>query len=159
MRLTEAARGALIALVLPLLLLVAAGQPARAQADADIVAVMDRWSATYATAANGAEMLPLYHPDAVFFGTAFREPFVGRDSFVPYFQQQFDNFPTRMVTFVDPVIRFPTPDVATATGLYRFEVQTAAGQRVEALYRFTFALVRTEEGWQIIQHHSSQLPQ
>ncbi|MCW5717371.1 MAG: SgcJ/EcaC family oxidoreductase [Bauldia sp.] len=149
-------RTALLLLVVPLLLLAA---PARAQTEADITAVLDRWSATYGSAASGAEMLPLYHPDAVFFGTAFQEPFVGRDAFVPYFQQQFDNFPTRAVAFENPVIVLVTPDVATATGLYRFDVATATGQRAQALYRFTFALVRVEEGWQVIQHHSSALPQ
>ncbi|MCC6735031.1 MAG: nuclear transport factor 2 family protein [Bauldia sp.] len=143
-------------LVLPVIVL--AG-PARAQADAEITAVLDRWAATYGSATSGAEMLPLYHPEAVFFGTAFREPFVGRDSFVPYFQQQFDNFPTRALAFEDMVIVLVTPDVATATGLYRFDVATANGQRAQALYRVTFALIRTAEGFQIIQHHSSMLPQ
>jgi ketosteroid isomerase-like protein len=151
-----AVRRTLFLLVLPLLLL--AG-PARAQADAEITAVLDRWAATYGSATSGAAMLPLYHPDAVFFGTAFREPFVGRDSFVPYFQQQFDSFPTRVLTFEDMVIVLVTPDVATASGLYRFDVMTATGQRAQALYRVTFAMIRTAEGFQIIQHHSSMLPQ
>jgi ketosteroid isomerase-like protein len=149
-------RRTLLLLVLPLLL--AAG-PARAQADAEVTAVLDRWAATYGSAVAGAEMLPLYHPVAVFFGTAFREPFVGRDAFAPYFQQQFDNFPTRLLTFEDMVIVMVTPDVATASGLYRFDVATATGQRAQALYRVTFAFVRTDEGFQIIQHHSSMLPQ
>lgn len=151
-----ALRKTLLLFVLPVLLLAA---PARAQTEADITAVLDRWSATYGAATNGTEMLPLYHPQAVFFGTAFAEPFVGRDSFVPYFQRQFDSYPTRSVTFENPVIVLVTPDVATATGLYRFDVATAAGQRAQALYRFTFALVLTADGWQIIQHHSSALPQ
>jgi len=153
---TATLRKTLLLLVLPLLLL--AG-PARAQAEGEINAVLDRWAATYGSATSGAEMLPLYHPDAVFFGTAFREPFVGRDSFVPYFQQQFDNFPTRTLTFEDMVVVLVTPDVATASGLYRFDVATAAGQRAQALYRVTFAMIRTDDGWQIVQHHSSALPQ
>lgn len=148
--------GAALLLALAFFLTVAA--PARAQTEAEITAVMDRWSTTYGTATDGADMLALYHPDAVFFGTAFRVPFIGAEAFAPYFQAQFDNYPTRQVTFVDPVIRIITPDVATSTGLYRFNVANAAGQTAEALYRYTFALVRTEAGWVIIQHHSSQLP-
>ena len=131
---------------------------ARAQTEGEIRAVMDRWAATYGTATNGAEMLPLYHPEAAFFGTAFQVPFVGRDSFVPYFQMQFDNYSGRSVTFVDPVIRILSDSVATSTGLYRFQL-TVSGQRVDVLYRYTFAFLRTEDGWQIIQHHSSQRPQ
>lgn len=149
---------ALAALLLPALLLLAAAVPARAQAENDILAVMERWSATYAAATRGEEMLALYHPDAVFFGTAFRSPFVGAASFAPYFQAQFDNYRARRVTFEAPVIRLIGADVATSTGLYRFNVTSLAGQAVEALYRYTFALVRTAEGWVIIQHHSSQLP-
>jgi uncharacterized protein (TIGR02246 family) len=156
MSMAFALRKTLLLLVLPALLLAA---PARAQTEADLAAVLDRWASTYGTATSGAEMLPLYHPDAVFFGTTFAEPFVGRDSFAPYFQQQFDNYPTRTLTFIDPVIVLVTPDVGTATGLYRFDVATATGQRAQALYRFSFAMIRTDEGWQIIQHHSSALPQ
>jgi len=148
-------RKTLLLLVLPLFL----AMPATAQTEADVAAVLDRWSATYGAASSGGEMLPLYHPSAVFFGTSFPEPFVGRDAFAPYFQQQFDNFPTRSVTFIDPIVVLVTPDVGTATGLYRFDVATATGQRAQALYRFTFAMIRTDEGWQIVQHHSSALPQ
>jgi uncharacterized protein (TIGR02246 family) len=149
----------LLAAALTLLLTIAATSAARAQSVDEVRAVLDRWAATYGTAANAAEMLPLYHPAAVFWGTTLPQPFVAPDEFAPYFQLQFDNYVRREVTFIDPVIRLVTPDVATATGYARFRVTTTTGQQVEAMLRFTFALIRMEDGWKIIQQHSSQLPQ
>ena len=149
-----------MALLLPLLALLAAATPSRAQNEDEILAAMQRWSATYGTATSAADMVALYHPDAVFWGTGGQEPMVGPAEFAPYFQGQFDAYTARQVTFVDPVIRIIGPDVATSTGLYRFNVTTAAGQPVEALLRYSFAFVRgADGGWLIIQHHSSQLPQ
>jgi hypothetical protein len=135
--------------------------PARAQSPGEtaILAAMDTWSATYGSATSSAQMVALYHPDAVFWGTGARAPFVGAPSFAPYFDTQFTNYPTRRVAFVDPVIRlFADDTVATATGLYRFNVATAAGQQVEALYRFSFSFLLTPDGWKIIHQHSSALP-
>lgn len=134
--------------------------PAQAQDEADIIAALDRWSEIYETATDAAEMQALYDPDAVFFGTAGQQPMVGANAFGPYFQNQFDNFTDRDHAFVDPVIRFyGDGGTATATGLYRFIVTpVTGGTPIEVLYRYTFAFVLTDDGWLIIQHHSSQLP-
>lgn len=126
----------------------------------EILAAMARWSEVYATATDAAEMQALYHSDAVFWGTGGRVPMAGVEEFGPYFQTQFDNFTNRAHGFVDPVIRFYGDDVATSTGLYRFNVTPAAGGApVEVLYRYSFSYVLTDDGWLIIQQHSSQLPQ
>lgn len=132
---------------------------ARADDAGDVRALMDRWSATYASATSGSEMLVLYDPAAVFWGTGAREPFVGAAQFEPYFATQFRNFTDRHVTFVDPVITLYGDRTATAIGLYRFNVTTRAGEPVEALLRFSFAFVKEADGgWKIIHQHSSQLP-
>jgi uncharacterized protein (TIGR02246 family) len=133
--------------------------PASAQED-EIRAAMARWSEVYATATDASEMLALYHPDATFWGTGARTPMVGAAEFAPYFQNQFDNLADRAHAFLDPVIRFYGDDgnVATAIGLYRFNVTPSNGVPVEVTYRFTFDYVRTEEGWLVIQQHSSQIP-
>jgi hypothetical protein len=127
-------------------------------AEDEILAAMARWSEVYMTATDAAEMQALYHEDAVFFGTGGRAPMVGAAEFGPYFQGQFDNYTSRAHEFVDPVIRI-FGDAATSTGLYFFSVTpVAGGAPVEVLYRYTFAYVLTDEGWLIVQHHSSQLP-
>jgi uncharacterized protein (TIGR02246 family) len=129
-----------------------------AQGAADeISALLERWATTYGSAESPDEMLRLYAPDAVFFGTGGQTPFLGAEEFGPYFGRQFGDFSARKVSFIDPVIR--TYDgTATATGLYHFEVTTKAGDAVDAVLRFSFALHRGEDGWIIVQHHSSQIP-
>ena len=47
-------------------------------------------------------------------------------------------------------------DIAINSGLYTFEL-TDNGQRVDVAARFTF-VYRNDDGWQIIEHHSSVLP-
>lgn len=149
--LRSAAPGAII-----LWFLVAA--PAIAQdATSDVLAVLERWAASYsAEAATPERMLELYDPETVFWGTGAREPFVGAEEIGRYFRQQFGNFPLRRVSFIDPIVRV-YGDTATATGLYRFDVRTASGD-VNVTHRFSFALHRTAEGWIIVHQHSSQLP-
>jgi uncharacterized protein (TIGR02246 family) len=134
--------------------------PAIAQEE-EIRAAMARWSEVYATAVDAAEMQALYHADAVFWGTGSREPMVGADAFGPYFQNQFDNFTDRAHAFVDPVVVFyGDGDVATSTGLYRFNVTPieGGGPPIEVLYRYSFSYVLSEGEWLIIHQHSSQLP-
>ena len=48
-------------------------------------------------------------------------------------------------------------DVAINSGLYTFEV-TDNGQRVDVAARFTFVYRKNAGEWQIIEHHSSVLP-
>ena len=133
--------------------------PCRAQ-ESEILAVLEAWSEIYANSSDSAEMKALYHPDAVFFGTGGLEPMLGLEAFGPYFQNQFDNFSDRDHAFIDPVIRFyGAGQIATATGLYRFIVTPTNGEDpIDVTYRYTLSLVSTDEGWLIIQHHSSQLP-
>lgn len=133
---------------------------AQADTEDEIRAAMARWSEVYSTATDAAEMLALYHPDATFWGTGARLPMASIEEIGPYFQNQFDNFTDRAHAFVDPVIRFYSEGaVATSTGLYRFNVSpTAGGAPIEVLYRYSFSYVLTNEGWLVIQQHSSQLP-
>lgn len=134
--------------------------PSRAQSEGEILAVLEAWSEIYANSTDATEMQALYHPDAVFFGTGGAEPMLGAEAFGPYFQNQFDNFSDRAHAYIDPVIRFyGGGQTATATGLYRFNVTPInGGNPIEVTYRYTLSLVSTDEGWLIIQHHSSQLP-
>ena len=104
-------------------------------------------------------MVALYAKDAVFWGTAFRQPFVGSENFAPYFATQFDNYPVRSkVIFHDPVIRIYGGSFATSTGTYEFNVKTKAGQAVSQVLRFSFAYVKAGDQWLIVQQHSSQMP-
>ena len=70
------------------LTLVAISGPVFAGPEDEVSAAMERWAATYATATNANAMVAFYAKDAVFWGTGSRQPFVGSDSFAPYFARQ-----------------------------------------------------------------------
>jgi uncharacterized protein (TIGR02246 family) len=144
-----------------MMLVMTSASAALAQAEDEIRAVLDRWSETYATATDAAEMMELYHPDAVFFGTGSQLPMTSPAEIAPYFQAQFDNYTDRSHSYIDPVIRvYGDGNVATATGLYRFNVTpVAGGAPIDVTLRYSLAFIRTDAGWLIIQHHSSALPQ
>jgi uncharacterized protein (TIGR02246 family) len=134
--------------------------PSSATPADEVLAAMDRWAETYASATSPEPMLALYTPDAVFWGTSARAPFVGPAAFAPYFKLQFDNYTDRKVTFVHPEIRiYGDGAFATSTGTYQFDVTLPGGQRAEVENRYSFALVKVDGNWLIAQHHSSAMPQ
>jgi uncharacterized protein (TIGR02246 family) len=125
----------------------------------EVLAAMDKWAETYATATGPEPMLALYTPDAVFWGTSAREPFVGPQAFAPYFKLQFDNYTDRKVVFHNPQIRIYGDGMfATSTGTYEFNVTLANKQQAQVENRYSFALVKVNGQWLIAQHHSSALP-
>jgi uncharacterized protein (TIGR02246 family) len=137
---------------------IASASPGLAQDDVgEVQALMQEWATAYGAATSASEMLGYYDADAVFWGTGARQPFVGGAEIEPYFAQQFANFAQRKVSFIDPIIRI-YGDTATATGLYKFEVETAGGEAMTVAHRYSFAFVKQNQGWIIIHQHSSQLP-
>ena len=139
--------------------LLLAGPGVAQDKSSEVMAAMEMWATSYGSATSPEQMLKHYHPEAVFWGTGARQPFVGAAEIAPYFAQQFENFPRRSVGFIDPVIRFYGGNTATATGLYRFDVETAAGEAISVVHRFSVAFIAAEGTWTIIHQHSSQLPQ
>jgi uncharacterized protein (TIGR02246 family) len=136
-----------------------ASSAALAAPEDDVLAAMNTWAETYATATSADPMLALYTPDAVFWGTGGRQPFVGPGDFAPYFANQFSNATDRMVTFHNPEIRvYGDGMFATSTGTYEFNVTLLNGQNVNVEHRYSFALVNEGGQWLIAQHHSSAMP-
>ncbi len=134
---------------------------ARAQspAEAEITALMARWSDTYATG-TPADMLALYTADAVFWGTGRREPMADQAEIEAYFASQFNNFSARLpVELHDPIVRiYGDGEFATNTGTYTFRVTTLQGQPVEQTHRYSFAYARFDGEWRIAHQHSSAIP-
>lgn len=139
------------------LFLMPAAVSAAEQNEAGVREAMARWSEVYATATDAAEMLALYHPEAVFFGTGNPAPMATPEEMAPYFQTQFDSYTDRRHEFLETVVRV-IDDTATATGIYRFTVTPAGGAPIEVTYRHSYAYVFVDGEWLIIQQHSSQLP-
>jgi uncharacterized protein (TIGR02246 family) len=139
------------------LLLLAAGLPLAAMADdkSDVEAATARWLDAF-NRKSSADIVALYAPDAVFFGTS--SP-VLRDTpelVADYFKG--------LATLGDAVISMGdhrvqvSGRVAVNTGFYtRTSVQD--GKEVKNPARFSFVYEKRGGQWLIINHHSSAFPQ
>jgi len=134
--------------------------PAWADDEADVAAAMDAWGDYLAkgTSENPGEILTLYAEDGVLWGTISSkrrdDPAAIRD----YFVNAYKALPNLTVTFEDPHIRVYGGDTAVNTGYYTFSYEKdGAPQSLPARYSFT--LVKRDGDWQIVDHHSSAMPQ
>jgi uncharacterized protein (TIGR02246 family) len=125
----------------------------------DVAAAMDMWRESLAkgTTADPGEILTLYAEDGVLWGTISSkrrdDPAAIRD----YFVNAYKALPNLTVTFEDPYIRV-YGDTAVNTGYYTFSFEKdGATQTLPARYSFT--LVKRDGDWQIVDHHSSAMPQ
>ncbi len=136
-------------------------QPA---ARAEIVAFLESWGRAVSSGVVD-RVLPLYDPQAVLLATVSPTPYQTREGLRPYFTRFLSN-QNITVQWAEPFIvsdRF----LVSASGLYTFEwdasPQQAGGPngpgRTVTPARFTYVLRRDPSGaWQILQHHSSELP-
>jgi uncharacterized protein (TIGR02246 family) len=109
------------------------------------------------TTEDPGEILTLYAEDGVLWGTISSkrrdDPAAIRD----YFVNAYKALPNLTVTFEDPYIRV-YGDTAVNTGYYTFSFEKdGATQTLPARYSFT--LVKRDGDWQIVEHHSSAMPQ
>ena len=125
----------------------------------DVAAAMNMWRDYLAkgTTEDPGEILSLYAEDGVLWGTISSkrrdDPAAIRD----YFVNAYKALPNLSVTFEDPYIRV-YGDTAVNTGYYTFSYEKdGAMQSLPA--RYSFALVKRDGDWQIVDHHSSAMPQ
>jgi uncharacterized protein (TIGR02246 family) len=142
------------------ILLVGTALPAWADDKADVAAAMTVWQDALAkgTSDDPGPILSLYAEDGVLWGTISSkrrdDPAAIRD----YFVNAYKALPNLSVTFEDPYIRVYGDDTAVNTGYYTFSYEKdGAPQSLPARYSFT--LVKRYGDWQIVDHHSSALPQ
>jgi uncharacterized protein (TIGR02246 family) len=134
--------------------------PVWANDEDDVAAAMNTWRDYLAkgTTEDPGEILTLYADDAVLWGTISSkrrdDPAAIRD----YFVNAYKALPGLAVTFEDPYIRVYGGDTAVNTGYYTFTFEKdGATQSLPARYSFT--LVKRDGDWQIVDHHSSAMPQ
>jgi uncharacterized protein (TIGR02246 family) len=125
----------------------------------DVAAAMNMWRDYLAegTTEEPGEILTLYGEDAVLWGTISSkrrdDPAAIRD----YFVNAYKALPNLTVAFEDPYNRV-YGDTAVNTGYYTFSYEKdGATQSLPARYSFT--LVKRDGDWQIVDHHSSAMPQ
>ena len=143
-----------------MLLLCGAALPVWADDEDDVAAAMDTWGEYLAkgTSEEPGEILTLYADDAVLWGTISTtrrdDPAAIRD----YFVNAYKALPELTVEFEDPNIRVYGGDTAVNTGYYTFSYEKD-GATKSLPARYSFTLVKRDGDWQIVDHHSSAMPQ
>ena len=125
----------------------------------DVAAAMNLWRDYLAkgTSEDPGEILTLYAEDGVLWGTISTtrrdDPAAIRD----YFVNAYKALPNLTVTFEDPYIRV-YGGTAVNTGYYSFSYEKD-GETRSLPARYSFTLVKRDGEWQIVDHHSSAMPQ
>ncbi len=97
------------------------------------------------------QIVALYAEDATLFGTSKGPLRTGRQEIHAYFPG------TSTVELIEQRVDRLSDEHALAAGTYLFQ-RMRNGQKETVQARFTFAMRRAAEGWQIIHHHSSAFP-
>lgn len=105
---------------------------------------------------NPKKILELYDPAATLLPTLQPNIIKDQSGIFDYFSQLMNN-PKLQVKIIDSDLRF-VGDLAINSGRYTFSFERE-GNRVDLPARFTFIYVKIADRWQIIEHHSSQIPE
>jgi uncharacterized protein (TIGR02246 family) len=134
--------------------------PAWADDEEDVAAAMTMWQDALAKGSSDdpGPVLSLYAEDGVLWGTISSQRRDDPAAIRDYFVNAYKALPNLSVTFEDPHIRVYGGDTAVNTGYYTFSYEKdGATQSLPARYSFT--LVKRDGDWQIVDHHSSAMPQ
>jgi uncharacterized protein (TIGR02246 family) len=121
----------------------------------EVAAATAQWATKFVDD-NPDQILTLYAPDAVLWGTLSptvrQEPAALRE----YFVAAFKVLPGHRVSFGEQLIRV-YGKTAINTGYYTFSyVKDGETKTIPA--RYSFVYVKTDRGWLIVDHHSSAMP-
>lgn len=134
--------------------------PASADDTAEVTAAMNAWKENLAAACGGGgagKILPLYAEDGVLWGTISPTIRDDRAELEDYFVNACQKLPKLTVEFKDPLIRVYGGDTAINSGYYTFSYEKD-GKPTQLPARYSFALVKRDGKWLIVDHHSSTMP-
>ncbi|MDC6472508.1 SgcJ/EcaC family oxidoreductase [Luminiphilus sp.] len=118
----------------------------------DVVALFDSWNAALATL-NPDAVTTLYAEDAVLLPTVSNQVRHNHTEIRDYFVGFLQKSPQGVIDESNVCILSDTH--ATNSGVYTFTF--GDGSSVTA--RFSYLYVATADGWKILQHHSSAMPE
>ncbi|MCH1580887.1 MAG: SgcJ/EcaC family oxidoreductase [Luminiphilus sp.] len=118
----------------------------------DVVALFDSWNAALATL-NPDAVTTLYAEDAVLLPTVSNQVRHNHTEIRDYFVGFLQKSPQGVIDESNVCILSDTH--ATNSGVYTFTF--GDGSSVPA--RFSYLYVATADGWKILQHHSSAMPE
>jgi uncharacterized protein (TIGR02246 family) len=124
----------------------------------DVENAYHAWCAAIATAKGKPDVVvKFYAPDAILLPTLSPEILVNRQGGLDaYFAGLTSNQNTKCTP--GKLITRLYGDIAINTGLYTFSYVDKKGQNQVIPARFTFIYKKQDNGWQIIEQHSSKLP-
>ena len=100
---------------------------------------------------DAAKVADMYHTDGLLLGTFSNSERKGQRLILNYFENLFSS---QVDVTVITKHEYKSDSISTSSGLYNFEVN---GIIIKA--RFSFVFLKTKEGWRILSHHSSVLPE
>ena len=97
------------------------------------------------------QVVSLYHNDGILLGTFSNKERIGRGLILEYFENLL-----KSPVEVEIVSEHPNgfESIAVNSGLYNFVTE---GKTINA--RFSFVYTETNDGWKIVSHHSSVMPE
>lgn len=122
----------------------------------DVENVIDRWAAAFATL-DGARSVAVYADDARLWGTIAQEPNVGHAAIRAYFDSGRQRAKARHVVIGDHATRV-YGTTAVSSGRYDFHSVLHDGASTVRRARFSMTFVQRDGRWQIVDHHSSEVP-
>jgi uncharacterized protein (TIGR02246 family) len=122
----------------------------------DVEAVINQWAAAFASL-DGARSAAVYADDARLWGTIAREPNVGLDAIRAYFDSGRQRVKARHVVMGDHATRV-YGTTAVSSGRYDFHSVLHDGTTTVRRARFSMTFVQRDGRWQIVDHHSSEVP-
>jgi uncharacterized protein (TIGR02246 family) len=130
---------------------VEADTEAKVTAESEILALFDQWNAALQTG-DAARVTELYADDAILLPTISNKVRHNHTEIRDYFEWF---MPQGASGVIDEANVRVFGDLALNSGRYTFTF--ADGSSVAA--RFTYVYRRTANGWRIIEHHSSRMPE
>jgi len=94
----------------------------------------------------------LYHRDAILLGTFSNKERVGHELILEYFENLLKSPVEVQIVSEHPFVE--SPDCAINSGHYNFVTN---GKTINA--RFSFVYQKGNDGWKIVSHHSSVMPE
>jgi uncharacterized protein (TIGR02246 family) len=139
-------------------LLIATASAAFAGGMEEVTAAMNAWrdNLKASSATDTSKITSLYAKDAVLWGTISPTIRATPALINDYFVNAYKKLPKLTVVFKDPHIRV-FGDVALNSGYYTFNYEKE-GKMVDLPARYSFAYVKRDGKWQIVDHHSSGMP-
>ena len=113
--------------------------------------LLQKWVAAFKSS-DPKQVTDLYHMDAILLGTFSNKERVGHELILEYFENLLKSTVEVQIVSEHPFVE--SSDCAINSGHYNFVTN---GKTINA--RFSFVYQKDNDGWKIVSHHSSVMPE